>query len=140
MKGSENFKRVILAYVQQEAATNSEFHSHFHNPKKNIDDCIKYILNTVQASGCNGFAEKEIYDMALFYYQNDVEVKDMPEGSVVVNHRVELTPEEIAEAKKAAVERVIAEEKARIKAKPKVEPPKAPQTNQPPQITQGSLF
>ena len=134
MKGSENFKKVILAYVQEEAATNSEFHSHFHNPKKNIDDCIKYILNTVQASGCNGFAEKEIYDMALFYYQNDVEVKDMPQGSVVVNHHVELTPEEIAEAKQQAINKVIEEEKKRIKAKPTVS---APQT---PQITQGSLF
>lgn len=134
MKGSENFKKVILAYVQEEAATNSEVHSQFHDPKKNIDDCIKYILNTVQASGCNGFAEKEIYDMALFYYQNDVEVKDMPQGSVVVNHHVELTPEEIAEAKQQAINKVIEEEKKRIKAKPTVS---APQT---PQITQGSLF
>jgi len=138
MKGSENFKKVILAYVQQEAATNSEFHSQFHNPKKNIDDCIKYILNTVKDSGINGFTEKEIYDMALFYYKNDVEVKDLPKGSVVVNHHVELTPEEIAEAKKAAVERVIAEERQKIKSKPttKVEQPKT----QTPQITQGSLF
>jgi len=138
MKGSENFKKVILAYVQQEASVNSEFHSQFHNPKKNIDDCIKYILNTVKNSGSNGFTDKEVYDMALFYYKNDVEVKDMPQGSVVVNHHVELTPEEIAEAKKAAVERVIAEEKQKIKSKPttKVEQPKT----QTPQITQGSLF
>jgi hypothetical protein len=134
MKGSNNFKKVIEIYLNQEASVNSEFHSKFHDSKKNIEDCIKYILNTVQASGCNGFAEKEIYDMALFYYQNDVEVKDMPQGSVVVNHHVELTPEEIAEAKQQAINKVIEEEKKRIKAKPTVS---APQT---PQITQGSLF
>lgn len=134
MKGSDNFKKVIEAYLAQEASVNSEFHSKFHNPQKNIDDCIKYILNQVQKSGVNGFTDKEIYDMALFYYDNDVEVKGMPQGSVVVNHHVELTPEEIAEAKQQAINKVIEEEKKRIKAKPTVSAP------QPPQITQGSLF
>lgn len=32
------------------------FAAKYDNPDKNIDDCVTYILNWVQKSGCNGFA------------------------------------------------------------------------------------
>lgn len=31
------------------------FAAKYDNPDKNIDDCVTYILNWVQKSGCNGF-------------------------------------------------------------------------------------
>ncbi|MBP9481471.1 MAG: hypothetical protein KBF15_08460, partial [Parabacteroides sp.] len=40
----------------------------YSKPEKNIDDCVTYILNEVKKSGCNGFADDEIYSMAVHYY------------------------------------------------------------------------
>ena len=37
------------------------FAKNYRNPAKNIDDCVTYILNYVQKSGCNGFTDGEIY-------------------------------------------------------------------------------
>lgn len=37
------------------------FAAKYGNPDKNIDDCVTYILNWVQKSGCNGFCDDEIY-------------------------------------------------------------------------------
>ena len=35
------------------------FAAKYDNPDKNIDDCVTYILNWVQKSGCNGFCDDE---------------------------------------------------------------------------------
>jgi hypothetical protein len=134
MKGSEQFKQVIQQKLSLEASVNSEFHAQFHNPQKDIDSCVSYILNKVQESGVNGFADQEVYDMAFEYYRSDsTKVESKANGRVVVNHHVELSEEEKAEARKAAVQEVIAEEKKKLKTvtKAKVENP---------EIVQASLF
>lgn len=71
MKSTENFKKVILAYLQKRAAEDPLFAVTFAKPDKNIDDCINHIINTVQKSGCNGFEDQEIYSMAVHYYDED---------------------------------------------------------------------
>ena len=72
---------------------------------KNIDDCVTYILNEVQRSGCNGFTDGEVYSMAVHYYdEDDIEVGKPLSCQVMVNHTVELTEEEKAEARKRAAE------------------------------------
>ena len=72
---------------------------------KNIDDCVTYILNYVQKSGCNGFTDGEIFGQAIHYYEeNEIEVGKPMNCQVVVNHTVELTEEEKAEARKRATE------------------------------------
>ncbi|MDA6859547.1 Cas9 inhibitor AcrIIA9 family protein, partial [Escherichia coli] len=43
----------------------------YRNPAKNIDDCVTYILNYVQKSGCNGFSDGEIYGQAVHYYDEN---------------------------------------------------------------------
>jgi hypothetical protein len=40
----------------------------YSKPEKNIDDFVTYLLNEVKKSGCNGFADDEIYSMAVHYY------------------------------------------------------------------------
>ena len=71
---------------------------------KNIDDCITYILNEVKKSGCNGFADDEIFSMALHYYDEDnIDVGNPVSCHVVVNHAVELTEEEKQEARNKAM-------------------------------------
>src|SRR3712207_8456712 len=74
-------------------------------PGKNIEDCIAYIVSEVQKSGCNGFNDDEIYSMAVHYYdEDDIKVDNTTiTYQVAVNHVVELTEEEKAEARKQAI-------------------------------------
>ena len=60
MKGTDHFKRTIQMYLEQRAAEDALFAKNYRNPAKNIDDCVTYILNYVQKSGCNGFTDGEI--------------------------------------------------------------------------------
>ena len=106
MKASDYFKQTIQTYLKNRAASDPLFAPVYANPDKNIDDCVTYILNTVKASGCNGFADDEIYSMALHYYDEpDIEVGSQINGKVIVNHTIELTPEEIEQARQSAMQR-----------------------------------
>ena len=61
MNTTEYFKRTIQAYLEERAMEDELFAAKYDNPDKNIDDCVTYILNWVQKSGCNGFCDDEIY-------------------------------------------------------------------------------
>ena len=98
-------------YLEQRAAEDALFAKKYRNPAKNIDDCVTYILNYVQKSGCNGFTDGEIYGQAIHYYEeNEIEVGKPMNCQVVVNHVVELTEEEKAEARQNAVRQYQEEE------------------------------
>ena len=104
MKGTDHFKRTIQMYLEQRAEEDTLFAKNYRNPAKNIDDCVTYILNYVQKSGCNGFTDGEIYGQAVHYYdENEIEVGKPIQCQVAVNHIVELTAEEKAEARQQAV-------------------------------------
>lgn len=108
MKTTTHFKNTIQTYLEQRAQTDALFEwTYTTKENKNIDDCCTYILNEVQKSGCNGFADDEIYSMAVHYYDEDnIEIgKPMNNAHVVVNHIVELTEEEKDEARKEAMQR-----------------------------------
>lgn len=68
MDATTHFKRTIQAYLSQRAAEDTLFSATYNKANKNIDDCVTYILNEVQRSGCNGFTDGEIYSMAVHYY------------------------------------------------------------------------
>lgn len=105
MKTTAHFKRTIQAYLGQRAAEDKLFAEAYRKEGKNIDDCVTYILNEVQRSGCNGFTDGEIYSMAVHYYdEDDIEVGKPVSCQVSVNHVVELIEEEKAEARKRAIE------------------------------------
>ena len=107
MKASNHFKNTIKAYLDQRAETDVLFSFQYSKPEKNIDDCVTYILNEVKKSGCNGFADDEIYSMAVHYYDEDnIEVGKPMNAHVVVNHVVELTEEEKEQARKDAIQKV----------------------------------
>lgn len=106
MNGTSHFKRTIEAYLAQRAAEDTLFAATYKKPNKNIDDCITYILNEVKRSDCNGFTDGEIFSMAVHYYDEDsIEVGKPINAQVVVNHTVELTPEEKEEARRQAIEK-----------------------------------
>lgn len=120
MKSTESFKKIIQEHLNGIAKRDSAFAAKLENKKKNIDDCITYILNQVKNSGANGFADEEIFGMAMHYYdEENVKPGSKINADVVVNHKVELSAEEIEKAKQEAKDKVIAEEKERLRTKPK---------------------
>lgn len=136
MKTTEHFKRTIQAHLEQRASEDELFARNYRNPAKNIDDCVTYILNYVQRSGCNGFTDGEIFGQAVHYYdENEIEVGNPIDCHVAVNHVVELTEEEKAEAHRNAVRRYQEEELRRLQNRNK--PKNTPKQEQ---TTQLSLF
>lgn len=106
MKVSTHFQTAIQSYLEQRAEYDELFARSYRNPLKNIEDCITYILNYVQQSGCNGFDDDEIFGQAVHYYDEaDIEVGKPIDCKVIVNHHVELTEEEKTEARKEAIKR-----------------------------------
>lgn len=106
MQASASFKNSIQSYLEQRAEYDELFTHSYRNPLKNIEDCITYILNYVQKSGCNSFDDNEIFGQAVHCYDEaDIEVGEPIDCKVVVNHHVELTEEEKAEARKEAIKR-----------------------------------
>lgn len=87
MKTTAHFKRTIQAHLEQRASEDKLFAVAYHKEGKNIDDCITYILNEVQRSGCNGFTDGEIYGQAVHYYdENEIEVGKPIQCQIAVNH------------------------------------------------------
>lgn len=116
MKATDNFKATIKAYLDQRAESDILFSFRYSAPRKNIDDCVTYILNSVQKSGCNGFSDDEIYGMAVHYYDEDnIEIGKPMNCQVVVNHVVQLTEEEKQEARQRAIQKVQDEAYIRMK-------------------------
>ncbi len=115
MKATNHFKNTIKTYLDNRAETDVLFSLQYSKPEKNLEDCITYILNTVHQSGCNGFADDEIFGMAVHYYDEDnIEVGKSMNAHVAVNHVVELTAEEKEQARKDAIQK--AQEEAYRKA------------------------
>ena len=107
-------------YLEQRAAEDELFAKNYRNPVKNMDDCVTYILNYVQKSGCNGFSDGEIYGQAVHYYdENEIEVGNPLQCHVAVNHVVELTAEEKAEARQNALRQYQNEELRRLQSRNK---------------------
>jgi hypothetical protein len=118
MKASNSFKQTIEAHLQGIGSQDPAFAEKLANPSKNIDDCITYILNWVKASGAYGFTDEEIFGQAIHYYDEEkIDIGKPVKCSVVVNQHVELAEEDIQAAKQAAINEVIAKEKARITSK-----------------------
>lgn len=116
MKVSAPFKNAIQSYLEQRAEYDELFARSYRNPLKNIEDCVTYILNYVQKSGCNGFDDDEIFGQAVHYYDEaDIEIGKSIDCKVVVNHHVELTEEEKAQARREAIKRAEDEAYAKLK-------------------------
>lgn len=132
-KGTRAFNETIKAYLEERAENDPLFAVKFANPSKSVEECVTYILNSVQKSGCNGFEDDEIFGMATHYYdEEEIEVGKPINCQVVVNHTVELTEEEKEQARQDAIKKLRDEEMAKMR-RPKTSEKKA-------QDVQPSLF
>lgn len=136
MKATEQFTRTIAEYLNLRAATDTLFAPNLQKPHKSIEQCITYILNQVQKSGCNGFEDNEIYSMAVHYYdEDDLEVGNAIPCNVVVNHTIVLTDEEKAEARQQAFAQYQAEELRKLQDRKRSKPKNEASTEEVPQLT-----
>ncbi len=138
-RGTRAFNDTIKAYLEKRADNDALFAIRFANPSKSVEDCVTYIIKQVQKSGCNGFADDEIFGMAVHYWEeSEIEVGNpLTNCQVVVNHTVELTEEEKEQARQDAINRLRDEEMAKMR-RPKTPEKKTTENN--PQIAQPSLF
>ncbi len=137
MKGTQSFQDTIKAYLETMAENDALFAVKYANPSKSVSDCCIFIINQVQKSGCNGFADEEIFGMAVHYYEeNEIEVGKPINCQVVVNHTVELTEEEKEQARQDAINKLRDEEMAKMRRP--IQPKKGSEKK--PQVEQPSLF
>ena len=138
MKGTEHFKEIIRNYLDKRAKEDELFRAKYETTTRTIDDVVTFILNEVQKSGCCGFADEEIYSMAVHAIDEPtLDIGKPINCSVVVNHHIELTEEEKAEQKALALKRYQEEELRKLQvrhSKPRTSKPQ--ETKQP----QPSLF
>lgn len=138
MKGTMAFQDTIRTYLDNMAKSDALFAVKYANPSKSMDDCVTYILNQVQKSGCNGFEDDEIFGMAVHYWEeSEIEVGKPINCKVVVNRAVELTEEEKEKARQDAMNRLRDEEMAKMR-KP-IQPKKTTEKKQATEV-QPSLF
>lgn len=129
----DQFKKTIDKYLKAMAEKDPVVAANLKKEGKSIEKCCDFIINEVKKSNRQGFADEEIYGLALHYYQED-NVEDAPHHNckIVVNEEVKLSEEELAVAKAEAISeykaKVIAEYKGSDKPKnKKKEQPKAVQ-------------
>ena len=105
---SEDFKQCIKTYLDDLAKKDPLFEESYANKDKNLDDCCRYIFSEVKASGKQGFADMEIYGMAIHYYdESDIKIDNIGKISVVVNHDIQLSQDEIEKAKQEAYNKIV---------------------------------
>ena len=138
MKGTEQFKEIIKNNLDNRAKEDELFRAKYETTTRTIDDIVTYIFSEVQKSGCCGFADEEIYSMAVHVVDEPtLEIGKPVSCNVVVNHHIDLTEEEKAEQRSIALKRYQEEELRKIQvrnSRPKPSKPKVPQQ------TEFSLF
>ena len=129
-KSAEFFKSKIQSYLEKRVEQEPEFKAKYDNPKKNLDECFKYICSQVYESGCCGFDDDEVFSMAVHYYdEEEITISEMPEidltrSRIVCCEKIELSEEEMAEIHEQARQRAI--EEATNEARRKLEEARKP--------------
>lgn len=117
-KSTELFKQVIERQLTEMGENDELFARNLLKADKNIDDCINYILTQVQKSGVCGFTDDEVFGMAAHYYDEDaIEKGAHVKCQIVMNHTVQLSDQEISDAKKEAIEREISTQRVKLHQK-----------------------
>lgn len=137
MKATEHFKQTIKTYLDERAKNDELFAVSYAKENKNMDDCATFILNQVKRSKCMGLTDEEVYSLAVhFFDEDDIEIGNPIACNVIVNHTVELTEEEKAQARQDALKEYQAEQLRKMQKR--TNKPKTPKAQ--PEITTPSLF
>ena len=116
MKGTEQFQVVIKNYLDKRAQEDELFRAKYEKSTRTIEDVVSYIISEVQKSGRCGFADEEIYSLAVHAIDEpNLEIGERLACDVVVNTHIKLTDEEKAEQKALALKRYQDEEINRLR-------------------------
>ena len=117
MNGTKAFQDTIAQYLMKRAENDPLVAVKLANPSKTMEQCCAYIIGEVKKSGCCGFADDEIFGMAMHYWEEpEIEIGNTPANcKVVVNHVVELTEEDKEQARQEAIAKLRDKEMARMK-------------------------
>lgn len=86
----DHFKKAIKEHLDNRAKEDALFAKNYAKENKSIDECCNYIINEVKKTNRQGFADEEIFNLAVHYYDED-EIKDVkkaPGCKVVVNTKL----------------------------------------------------
>ena len=117
----KEFKDTIQKYLEQRVAEDPLFAPKFENPKKNIDECCRYILGEARKRGTSVvMSDAEVFGMAVHYYDEEtIKIEKVSAGcSISSNQKVELTEEDKNAAREAAIKRLAEEQYRLLKKKP----------------------
>lgn len=104
-------KDVIKAYLDNRAKEDPLFAASYAKPKKNIDECFRYILGEARKRGNSVcMADDEVFGLAVHYYdEDDITVSKNTGGfratATAKPQQVELTEEEKEKLRKEAMEK-----------------------------------
>lgn len=141
------FEQAIKTYLDNRAKTDELFAKSYAKANKSIEECCNYIIQEVKKTGRQGFADEEIFGMAVHYYDEDnIKVgKTTPKCNVVHNQPTQEkfgkpkadtpTAPKAQEKPKSSTPNLFEQPKAQPQAKPQ---PKAKKNSQPSE--QLSLF
>lgn len=95
------FEQAIKTYLDNRAKEDALFAKTYAKANKSIEECCRYIIQEVKKTGRQGFADEEIFGMAIHYYDEDnIKVnKTTPNCKVVHN---QTTQEKFSESKPKA--------------------------------------
>lgn len=114
----DKFTEVIKDYLNHLAANDEMFAQAYANEKKSVEECCNYIINAVESSKRIGFADEEVFAIAVEYYLDENATATSGKNChVVINQEVHLTEEEKEEARKNAITRYENEQLAKLKKK-----------------------
>lgn len=100
-------KEAIKAYLDKRAATDELFAVSYAKPKKNIDECFRYILGEARKRGAEVcMTDEEVFGLAVHYYDEDnIVIKSLGGTAARVSTpKVKLTEEEKEKAREAAIQ------------------------------------
>ena len=153
------FEKVIKTYLDDFASKDAEFSNKYAEKAAKlggidavIKQCCNYICREVKKSGRQGFADAEIYGMAVhFIDESELTAAKGVNGQVVVNHSIELTEADkerlrkVAEAEfkrdhKKALTREALAEKEKAEKTPALKKEKPIKPKKEPQHDEGALL
>lgn len=113
------FEKSIKDYLDRKAAMDPAFGEKYNNPDrgKTIEGCCKYIICEVQKTKRQGFADVEIFGMAIHYFDEAsvATPAKAPDCRVVVNKEVALSEADKEKLKAEAEEAYKRQEMERLR-------------------------
>lgn len=71
----KEFKKIIKAHLDKMAKADTTFAANYYKkPNKNLDECMEFIFGEMRKraqDGCAAAEDKEVYGLAMHYYDED---------------------------------------------------------------------